>query len=63
MVKVDLIHNYLPIYVPAVRFSIKDKVIDIKCILEKRFGTKASAMSIKLLNENKEMICELIDDY
>ncbi len=63
LVKVDLTHNILPIYVPAVRFSVKDKVIDIKCILEKRFGTKAGMMTIVLQNENKEEICRLDDDY
>jgi hypothetical protein len=30
LVTVDLTHNVLPIYVPSVRFSLKDKIIDLK---------------------------------
>ncbi len=63
LITVDLTHNILPIYVPSVRFSLKDKIIDLKQILEKRFGTKASMMILNLLNENKELICQMDNDY
>jgi len=40
--------------VPEVRLSLMDPIIDIKMLLEKRFGTKASSMKLVLKSQNGE---------
>lgn len=39
LVLLDLTHNYLDLYIPQAKFSLLDRIIDVKGQLERRFGS------------------------
>ena len=55
-IKLTLTHSILSIRIPEVRFSVNEKIEDVKVQLERRFGTSAGCMTLVLKTQNEENI-------
>nr|ADD37890.1 Tubulin-specific chaperone B [Lepeophtheirus salmonis] len=62
-IKVTFTHSILSNRIPEFKLSTNKQVIDVKMILERKFGSYASTMTLQLQNKDGLHVCDMLDDY
>ena len=63
ILKLNITHSILDLYLPEIRYSPQQTILEVKQDLQSRFGTNTQEMSLLLRDTHNNDVCLLNNDY